>query len=163
VGDVSVKMQTPARFKFTSRIAPANRTVMFMKREKTSATIFHHGVITRFSVIALMRCKPYPLSRQGFYGSPIARRKLRGVPRDGCAMDAKHPARNPAKCLASCPRNFPAMAGQWRQNCRRTSVKTTCKTARLAPDLAAQQPRNISQDDSSESRRHVFNHPVLKL
>jgi hypothetical protein len=29
--------------------------------------------------------------------------------------------------------------------------------------LAAQQPRNISQDDLSESRRHVFNHPVLKL
>jgi hypothetical protein len=172
-------MQTPARFKFTSRIAPPNCALKFTQREKSSATIFHHGVITRFSVIALMRCKPYPLSRQGFYGSPIARRKLRGVPRDGRAMGAKHPARNPAKYLASCPRNFPAMAGQWQQQCRRTSVKTTRKTARLAPDLAgamfapevceitrnlaAQQPRNISQDDSSESRRHVFNHPVLKL
>jgi hypothetical protein len=53
-------------------------------------------------------------------------------------MGAKHPARNPAKYLASCPRNFPAMAGQWQQQCRRTSVKTTRKTARLAPDLAAQ-------------------------
>jgi len=56
-------------------------------------------------------------------------------------MGAKHPARNPAKCLASCPRNFPAVAGQWQQQCRRTSVKTTRKTARLAPDLAAQCPR----------------------
>jgi hypothetical protein len=78
-------------------------------------------------------------------------------------MGAKHSARNPAKYLASCPRNFPAMTGQRQQQCRRTSVKTTRKTARLAPDLAAQQPQNISQDDSSESRRHVFNHPALKL
>ena len=134
-------MQTPARFKFTSRIAPPNCALKFMKREKSSATIFHHGVITRFSVIALMRCKPYPLSRQGFYGSPIARRKLRGVPRDGRAMGAKHPARNPAKYLTSCPRNAPAMAGQWQQQCRRTSVKTTRKTTCLAPDLAARCPR----------------------
>jgi hypothetical protein len=47
---------------------------------------------------------------------------------------------------------------------RRTGTRNvrleTCETTR---NLAAQQPRNISQDDSSESRRHVFNHPVLKL
>jgi hypothetical protein len=52
-------------------------------------------------------------------------------------MGAKHPARNPAKCLAACPRNIPAMAGQWQQQCRRTSVKTT----RLAPDMDTQCPR----------------------
>jgi hypothetical protein len=57
-------------------------------------------------------------------------------------MGAKHPARNPAKCLASCPRNFPAMAGQWQQQCRRMSVKTTRKITYLAPDLDAQQPRS---------------------
>jgi hypothetical protein len=56
-------------------------------------------------------------------------------------MGAKHPARNPAKCLASYPRNVPAMAGQWQQQCRRTSVKTTRKTTCLAPDLDAQCPR----------------------
>jgi hypothetical protein len=56
-------------------------------------------------------------------------------------MGANHPARNPAKCLTSCPRNFPAMAGQWQQQCRRTSVKPTGKTARLAPDMDAQCPR----------------------
>ena len=100
-----------------------------------------HGAVARFSAIALIGCKPYPLSRQGFYGSPIARRKLRGVPRDGRAMGANHPARNPAKCLASYPRNVPAMAGQWQQQCRRASVKTTRKTTCLAPDLDAQCPR----------------------
>ena len=100
-----------------------------------------HGAVARFCAIALIGWKPYPLSRQGFYGSPIARRKLRGVPRDGHAMAAKHPARNPAKCLASYPRNVPAMAGQWQQQCRRTSVKTTRKTTCLAPDLDAPCPR----------------------
>jgi hypothetical protein len=126
-------MQTPARFKFTSRIAPPNCALKFTKREKSSATIFHHGVITRFSVIALMRCKPYPLSKQGFYGSPIARRKLRGVPRDGQAMGANHPARHPAKY----PRNVPAMAEQWQRQCRRMAGRMTRKTTCLAPDLAA--------------------------
>ena len=43
---------------------------------------------------------------------------------------------------------------------RAMSAPKTCETTR---NLAANQPRNISQDDSSESRRHVFNHPVLKL
>ena len=134
-----------------------------------------HGAVARFCATALIGWKPYPLSRQGFYGSLIARRKLRGVPRDGRAMGAKHPARNPAKCLTSCPLNVPAMAGQWQRQCRRDDWQDnlscaglglrnvrleTCETAR---NLAAQQPRNISQDDSSESRRHVFNHPVLKL
>jgi hypothetical protein len=56
-------------------------------------------------------------------------------------MGAKHPARNPAKYLAPCPRNFPALAGQWQRQCRRASVKTTRKTTCLAPDLAAQCPR----------------------
>jgi len=43
---------------------------------------------------------------------------LRSVPRDGRAMCAKHPARNPAKCLASYPRNVPAMAAAMPPNVR---------------------------------------------
>src|SRR5208282_5331331 len=38
-----------------------------------------HGAVARFCATALIGWKPYPLSGQGFYGSPIARRKLRGV------------------------------------------------------------------------------------
>src|ERR1035438_6302875 len=56
-------------------------------------------------------------------------------------MGANHLVRNPVKCLASYPRNVPAMAGQWQQQCRRSSVKTTRKATRLAPDLDAQCPR----------------------
>ena len=43
---------------------------------------------------------------------------------------------------------------------RAMSAPEACETTH---SLAAQQSRNISQDDSSESRLHVFNHPVLKL
>jgi hypothetical protein len=56
-------------------------------------------------------------------------------------MGANHLARNPAKCLTSYPRNVPAKAGQWQQQCRLTSVKTTRKATCLAPDLNAQCPR----------------------
>jgi hypothetical protein len=97
----------------------------------------NHYASARLSANAFIGCKPYPLSEQGFYGSPKACRKLRGVPRDGRAMGANHPARNPAKFHASYPRNVLAMAGQWQRQCRRTSVKTT----RLAPDMDTQCPR----------------------
>src|ERR1022692_1779705 len=56
-------------------------------------------------------------------------------------MGAKRPARNPAKCLTSYPRNVSAKARQWQQQCRRASVKTTRKTTCLAPDLDARCPR----------------------
>jgi len=125
------KNENAATFNFASQIAPSICEVMFTKRVKHDATFSSHGAVARLCAIALIGCKPYPLSGQGFYGSPIARRKLRGVPRDGRATGANHPARQPAKYLASYPRNFPAMAGQWQQQCRRTSVKTTRKTARL--------------------------------
>jgi len=97
----------------------------------------NHCASAWLSVNAFIGCKPYPLSKQGFYGSPIARRKLRGVPRDGHATAAQHPARHPAQY----PRHVPAMAGQWQRQCRRASVKTTGKTTCLAPDLAAPCPR----------------------
>src|SRR5208282_5485541 len=96
-----------------------------------------HGAVARLCATALIGCKPYPLSKQGFYGSPIARRKLRGIPRNDHAMGVQHPARHPAQY----PRNVPAMAGQWQRQCRRVSVKTTRKTTCLAPDLDAPCPR----------------------
>jgi hypothetical protein len=106
-----------------------------------------------------MQNKPYPLSKQGFYGSPIARRKLRGVPRDGCAMGANHPARNPAKYLATNPRNLPAMAGQWQRQSRRMSVKTARKTTCLAPDANAPCPRRKLARRLASN----LNHDIQKL
>jgi DNA-binding transcriptional LysR family regulator len=132
-------MQT--RFKLTLRIAPPNCMVMFTKREKFCATIFKERRKSASLDGQFIRGKPYPLSGQGFYGSPITRRKLRGVPRDGHAIAAQHPARQPAKYLASCPRNFPAMAGQWQWQCRRMAGRMTRKTTCLAPDMDARCPR----------------------
>jgi hypothetical protein len=99
------------------------------------------GAVACHWFVFLDRGTPYPLSRQGFCGSLTARRNLRGVPPDGRAMGANHPARNPAKCLASYPRNGPAMARQWQQQCRRMAVEMTRKTTCPAPDLDAPLPR----------------------
>src|ERR1022692_8205 len=104
MGDVSAKKHTLAHFKFTSQIVPPNCTVIFTKHEKSCATIYQAQCKRTSWNCPFMQNKPYPLSRQGFYGSPIARRKLCGVPRDGRAMGAKHPARNPAKLDAQRPR-----------------------------------------------------------
>jgi hypothetical protein len=78
-------------------------------------------------------------------------------------MGANHLARNPAKCLASYPRNVPAIAGQWQQQCRRASVKTTRKTTCLAPDLAAQVRAGNLRDNSQYVRAMVTNRPMQRL
>jgi hypothetical protein len=160
VPDASAKMQTPhvsnSRHKLHHQIARH-----FHEARKIHATIFKSRCKRTVMCCPLYGWKPYPLSRQGFYGSPIARRKLRGVPRDGRAMGAKHPARNPAKYLASYPRNVPAMAGQWQRQCRRTSVKTTRKTTCLAPDLARHVRAGNLRDDSQI--RANLNHDIPKI
>jgi len=56
-------------------------------------------------------------------------------------MSAQHPARQPAKYLASYPRNVPATAGQRQPQCRRIAGRMTRKTTCRAPDLAAPCPR----------------------
>ena len=104
---------------------------------KSSATIFKEQCKSTSLNLNFRHRKLYPLSKQGFYGSPNSRRWLRGVPRDGHAMGAQHPARHPAQY----PRNVPAMAGQWQRQCRQASAKIARKTTCLAPDLAAPCPR----------------------
>ncbi|MFZ0826904.1 MAG: hypothetical protein WAO02_05735 [Verrucomicrobiia bacterium] len=137
-----------------------------------------HGAVARLCATAFIGCKPNPLSGQGFFGLPISRRWLRGVPRDGRAMGANHLARNPAKYLTSHPRNVPAKAGQWQQQGRRTSVKTTRKTTCLAPDLDAPCPRRKLarqlatwlRNSRATSRKQfvgispsAFNHDIQKI
>jgi hypothetical protein len=135
------KNKNASTINFASQIASSICTVAFKKCEKFDATFLSRGAVACHWLVIFDRGKPNPLSGQGFYGSPIARRKLRGIPRDGHLMGAKHPARNPAKYLAAYPRNVPAMAGQWQQQCRRTPAKTTRKTTCLAPNLDALCPR----------------------
>jgi len=117
------------------------------------------GAVARFCFTALIECKPYPLSAQGFYDSQKTRRNLRGVPRDGRAVGAQHPARNPAKYLAAYPRNVPTMAGQWQWQCRRTAGRMTCKTTCRAPDLAAQCPPGNLRDNLQIGRTTAAQRP----
>jgi hypothetical protein len=100
-------------------------------------------------------------------------------------MGAKHPARNPAKYLASCPRNVPAMAGQWQRNAaerpsrrlaRQLALRRTWTRNVRAGNLrdnsqyvratAVPQPRN-GQGNISQAARGIppsaFNHDIQKL
>ncbi len=149
------KNENADTFNFASQIPPSICAVMHTKHDKSDAAIFKERCKRTSWNCHVMQNKLYPLSKQGFYGSPIARRKLRGVPRDGHAMGAQHPARHPAQY----PRSVPAMAGQWQRQCRRASIKTTRKTTCLAPDLAAQWPRR------KLARRLALNlnHDIQKL
>jgi hypothetical protein len=147
------------RFKFTSQISPPNCMVIFTKREKTCAANFKALCKSTSTNGHFIRGKPYPLSKQGFYGSPIARRKLRGVPRDGHAMAAQQPAKQPTKYLASYPRNFLATAGQRQPQCRRMAGRMTRKTTCRAPDANAPCPRRKLARRLASN----LNHDIQKL
>ena len=101
----------------------------------------------------------------------MARRNLCGVPRDGRTTSANHPTRNLARCLASFPHDFQAIAGQCQQQCRRASVKTTRKMTRncrtvSAPQSVQRTPRHPAKHFSSRLvgiPPPYFNHPFPKI
>src|SRR5665213_1841068 len=115
-----------------------------------------HGAVARLCATAFIRNKPYPLSKQGFYGSPIARRKLRGVPRDGRAMAANHPARNPANVLS----HIRATSRQWPDSGNGNATERPSR--RLARQLALRRiwPRHVRagnlRDDSPQISTMTF-------
>jgi hypothetical protein len=161
------KNKNVGTFNFTSQIAPSICTVAFTKREKFDAKIFTSRCSRTVLCYRLDRVEALPLVSTRFLrlanSSPKTARSPARRSRDGREPSGKTTGEISRVIAAQLPGN----AGRWQQQCRRASVKTTRKTVRLAPDLAvnvrAGSLRNISQDDSSESRRHVFNHPVLKL
>jgi hypothetical protein len=133
-----------------------------------------HGAVARLCATALIGCKPYPLSRQGFYGSLISRRKLRGVPRDGRETSGKKSGEMSHVVSAQRPGNGRTVAtamppnvrpDDWQDNLPCAGQGRQCPPGNLQdnPQLGRATAANISQDDSSESHRHVFNQPVLKL
>jgi len=74
-------------------------------------------------------------------------------------MAAQHPARQPAKYLASWPRNVPAMAGQRQWQCRRMAGRMTRKTTCRAPDANALCPRRKLARRLASN----LNHEIQKL
>jgi len=162
------KNKNAGTINFTSQIASSICTVAFTKCEKFGATIltsrcsrlslvciFRQGqalpfVKTRFLRLANSSPKtarsPARRSRNrretsgkksGEYISRHVRATSRQWPDSGSSNAAERPSRRLARQLA--------LRRIWTRNVRTENL------------------RNISQDDSSESRRHVFNHPVLKL
>ena len=162
------KNENTGTLNFTSQIAPSICTVRHTKRVKTNATIFKSRcsrtvlcyrfdrvealplVWTRFLRLANSSPKtarsPARRSRNrretsgkksGEYISRHVRATSRQWPDSGSSNAAERPSRRLARQLA--------LRRIWTRNVRTENL------------------RNISQDDSSESRRHVFNHPVLKL
>jgi len=166
-------------FNFTSQIAPPICAVMHTEHDKSDATIFKPLCSRTVVCYRLYRVQALPLVRTRFLrlanSSPKIARSPARRSRDGretsgkksgeisCAMSAQFPGIGRAVATAMPPSvrqddsqdNLPC-AGLGRA----MSAPETCETTR---NMAAHQPRNISQDDSSESRRHVFNHPVPKL
>ena len=173
------KNENVATFNFASQIAPSICAVMFTKRVKHDATIFKSRCSRTVVCYRLNRVQALPLNFVRFLrlanSSPkIARspaRRSRDVRKTSGKksgemshlMSVQLPG-NGRIVAAAMPPNVHQDDSQDNLPCaglgRAMSAPEACETTR---NLAAQHPRNISQDDSSESRRHVFNHPVLKL
>jgi hypothetical protein len=164
---------------FTSQIALLICTATFTKRVKPDATIFKSRCSRTVLCYRFDRVEALPLVWTRFLrltnSSPKIARNPARRSRDGREPSGKTSGEISRVISAQCPGNGRTVATAMPLNARRDdsqdnlpcagfgramSAPETCETTR---SLAAQQPRNISQDDSSESRRHVFNHPVLKL
>ena len=173
------KNENTCTLNFTSQIAPSICIVIRTKRFKRDATIFKSRCSRTVLCYRFDRVEALPLVRTRFlrlaHSSPKIARSPARRSRDGRktsgkksgemsrGMSAQHPG-NGRTVAATMPPNIRQDNSQDGSPCaglgRAISAPEACETTR---NLAAQHPRNISQDDSSESRRHVFNHPVLKL
>ncbi len=169
------KMANASGFNSTPQIAPSICTVRFTEHDKSGATIFKSLCKRTVVCKCFYRVQALPLVRTRFLrlakSSPkIARSPTRWA-RDGRGTSGKKSGEMSHVVSAQRPGNGRTVATAMPPNIRQDnspcaghghamSAPETCETTR---NLAAQPPRNIFQDDSSESRCHVFNHPVLKL
>ena len=173
------KKANASALNFTSQIASSICTVMFTKHVKPDATIFKSRCSRTVLCYRFDRVEALPLVSTRFLrlanSSPKTARSPARRSRDGRETSGKKSGEMPHVISAQRPGKSRTVAKGIPPNVRQDdsqdnlpcagfgramSAPETCETTR---SLAAQQPRNISQDDSSESRRHVFNHPVLKL
>jgi hypothetical protein len=173
------KKANASAFNFTSQIAPSICTVTFTKRVKPDATIFKSRCSRTVLCYRFDRVEALPLVwtrilRLANSSPNIARSPARRS-RDGRETSGKKSGEMSRVMSAQRPGNGRTVAAAMPPNVRQDNSQDGSPCAGLgramsAPEvcetthsLAAQQPRNISQDDSSKSRLHVFNHPVLKL
>ena len=173
------KNENADTFNFASQIAPPICAVMHMEHDKSDATIFKSLCKRKVVSKCFYTREALPLVSTRFLrlanSSPKTARSPARRSRDGREPSGKQSgeisrvisAQRPGKSrtvATAMPPNVCQDNSQDNLPCaglgRAISAPEACETTR---NLAAQQPRNISQDDSSESRRHVFNHPVLKL
>jgi hypothetical protein len=173
------KNETAGTFNFTTQIASPICTAMNTKRVKTDATIFKSWCSRTVLCYRFYRVEALPLVPTRFLRlanrSPMIQRSPARRSRDGRETSGKKSGEMSRVMSAQLPGNGRTVAAAMPPNVRQDnsqdgspcaglgramSAPEACETTR---NLAAHQPRNISQDDSSESRRHVFNHPVPKL
>jgi hypothetical protein len=173
------KNENAGTVNFTSQIASLICTATFTNRVKLGATIFKSMCSRTVVCYRFDRVEALPLNFVRFFrlanSSPMVARSPARRSRDGRETSGKKSGEMSRVISAQLPGNGRAVAtamppsvreddSQDNLPCaglgRAMSAPEACETTR---NSTAQQLRNISQDDSSESRRHVFNHPVLKL
>ncbi len=169
------KKANASALNFTSQIASSICTVMFTKHVKPDATIFKSRCSRTVLCYRFDRVEALPLVRTRFLRlakiSPKIARSPARRSRDGRKPSGKKSGEISRVISAQRLGNGRTVATAMPPNIRQDnspcaghghamSAPETCETTR---NLATQPPRNIFRDDSSESRCHVFNHPVLKL
>ena len=169
------KNENTCTLNFTSQIAPSICIVIRTKRVKRDAAIFKSRCSRTVLCYRFDRVEALPLVRTRFlrlaHISPKIARSPARRSRDGRKPSGKKSGEISRVISAQRLGNGRTVATAMPPNIRQDnspcaghghamSAPETCETTR---NLATQPPRNIFRDDSSESRCHVFNHPVLKL
>jgi len=167
--------ENASTFNFASQITSSICTVVFTKCEKNDAILFTSRCSRTAVSYPFRGGQALPLVSTRFlrlaYSSPKLARSPARRSRDGRKPSGKKSGEISRVISAQRLGNGRTVATAMPPNIRQDnspcaghghamSAPETCETTR---NLATQPPRNIFRDDSSESRCHVFNHPVLKL
>ena len=130
-----------AHFKFTSRIAPPNCTVMFTKREKSGATIFKVRCKSTSLNLHFIRWQALPLVKTRFLrlanSSPKTARSPARRSRDGRATSGKTSGEISRVISAQCPGNGRAVATAMPPNVRQDDSQDNLPCAGLGRAMSA--------------------------
>ena len=143
-------MATAYTFNFTSQIPPSICTIMFTKRDKYDATIFKLRCSSTAVSYRLIMVEALPLVSTRFLRLAKARRKLRGVPRDGHAMGRN--IRQEIRRNVSC--HVRATSRQWPESGNSNAAEHPSR--RLARQLALRRtwPRNVRAENLRDNSQH---------
>ena len=153
------KNENTGTLNFTSQIPPSICTVMFTKRDKSSATIFKSRCSRTVFCYRFDRVEALPLSQLRFFRlaicSPMVARSPARRLRDGRETSGKTSGEMSRVMPAQCPGNGRSVATAMPPNVRQDDSQDNLPCARLGRAMSAPETCETTRNTSAQQRDAV--------